>query len=410
MIELQKIKNLYFIFIFIFWIGGATKLLESDLFLTITFIISLSLYIKTKKRLKLTYIVILLLFLLINIVSIFISGDGLNYLTLVGYLMRISIAYFTLEYLGWDFFSYYRKAIFIMALISIPFFIVQLFNANFFIRNLPSINMSGELRTSVDYWNFFIYTAHQGRYNGIIRNSGFAIEPGHFGYLLGFGLILESIKTGFKINTHIIVLIIVGLSTFSTTFYIFLALFLLYFQFNTEKRTKYLFIKFALVISLVVALVSSGVVTEKVELTLRDNQASMTRNYSDFESGDILNRFGMLEVGWSNFLTNPLGHGVNSNGLIKDDFNEVLAGPNTFVWLTINWGFLFLLFMPYSLNFFFRKIMPNIGKYSRYLLLAIFILWLNSSMQSRDLLFFVIFLAGIIKIHPAMDFKTMLNT
>ena len=214
----RTFKILYFIYLFIVWIGGATYLTESDTLLSITAVISFILFIFSGHKFKINIIILLFVFFIINILSILFNGNEFDLNAYIGYNLRILIAYFSIAYFGWDFFVYYRKAIYIMAIISIPFYIIQLINIDFFINNFPNINMSSEERKEVDYWNFFIYTAHQGEFQGIARNCSFAIEPGHFAFLLGLSILLEFIQNDFHLNKVIIQEILVGITTFSTTY------------------------------------------------------------------------------------------------------------------------------------------------------------------------------------------------
>lgn len=392
----EKLKLVYFIYLFIVFIGGATFLTESDILIAATFCFSLFLFVKDKCRFNPQIVIILLVFALINLFSLVVQGNEISLLTYVGYNLRILTAYFSIKYFGWDFFRYYLKAIYMIAWISIPFYLIQLLDLNFFIKYFSFLNMSGELRSSVNYWNGLIYTAHQGTYLGIPRNPGFTIEPGVFGYLLGFAIILELIQNDFRLNKHIKLEVCVGLTTFSTTFYIVLGLLFFLVCFN-KKRYYEILLLFPFVVAMGYMLAQSEIVAGKVEKTISATEVQENVGFDNFDEGAILNRYGMLKVGVENIARFPLGHGLNTAGLMKTLSGYVLAGPNTLMWMLIQWGIIFIFFMSWALNRFFKLISPRLNLISRLLLIAIFAIWLFScSIQTRDFLFFTILIFAVI--------------
>ncbi len=399
----KLISNLFFLLILIFWIGGATKFLDNNEFLLWSFIISFLFFISKKKRINTGLIYIILYFGLINFLSWLFFHGNFSTETFIGYILRLVMAYFWISYFGWSFFEKYRKYVFIVALIGLPFYIIQIFDIDFFIKQFSNLNLSSEERVGVRYWNFIIYTAHQAQYAGITRNSGFAIEPGQYGYLIGFATILEIINSRFNFNYRTIVLIIIGLSTFSTSYFLTLALTLLFYQLNTLNKTKFLFFKVSIVLFLIFNLVTSNVVTEKVSFTLYENEAIMQRASSHYTTGGILNRWGMFQIGLENFINYPLGYGINTAGLQKDDLGDILTGPNTFAWLSNIWGIAFLIVLPIALIKFIKLLLPDILSFSIIVFIAIWIVWLNTAVQSKDYLFFIIVLTGLLKILPSKE-------
>lgn len=408
--QYKTFKLIYFIYIFIIFVGGATKLVESDLLIFITFALSFYLYITTKSKFDINILLLLCLFGLINLFSVIVLGPELNINAYIGFNLRILTVYFSIKYFGWDFFRYYSKGIFIIALISVPLYTIQLFDVNFYINNFPGINMSGELRTSVNYWNCFIYTAHQGKYNDIIRNSGFGIEPGHFGFLIGLGMLLELIKTNFKINRRFVFLTTIGFSTFSSTFFIILALLILLYQLNNHRRFLILsLVQFAAIFFGVYLILTADIVTQKIKTTVETTDYQSTYDYESKKGGDVLNRFGMIKVGFENFLKYPMGYGLNEAGLKKNSSGEIIAGPNPFVHFTIQWGVFFIIFFPFALFRFIKLASLRITESSKVVILAIFAIWANSSIQSLDFIFFSIMILSIIRLKAPESLSNILN-
>ena len=87
----------------------------------------------------------ILVFALINFISV-LKWGGLSVEFLsnyVGYNIRFLTAYFFLKYVIANFFSFYDKTVYILALISVPFWLVQLFDFSFFHDYLNFINLRG---------------------------------------------------------------------------------------------------------------------------------------------------------------------------------------------------------------------------------------------------------------------------
>lgn len=401
------IKIVYFIYIFIIYIGGATVLTESDTIIFATFLFSFVLFMSTNEKFDKGIIYLLFLLSFINLVSIIMFGLEVSIVVLVGYYLRLLTVYFTIKYLNKDFFIFFKKGIYLMAILSVPFYLVQLTNINFFINNFPEINMSGEIRASVNYWNFFVYTAHQGLFNGIARNSGFAVEPGHFGYLLGFGIILELLDSDFKINKRIVIEVLVGLTTFSTTFYIVVAIILVLIQFNKAQQSQLALLILPIILYGAYLMITSDIVTDKVEQTIYSNEYQKEAGYDKYKVGEILNRLGTFEVGLENFVKLPTGHGMNPAGLVKNSYGDILSGPNSFAWLMTQWGVFFIFALPFLVLRFFNTYAPYLNNVSKFLLLVIMVIWLNSSIPGKDFLFFTIVIISIIKLKFSPSFNTI---
>ena len=102
-----------------------------------------------------------------------------------------------------------------MAYISLPFFVLQLFDyqlAKVFVglieNNLTFLNYRSDW-----YANNIIFTIND---NAMFRNSGFAWEPKGFANLLVLGTIINLLINQFKFNRSIIVLTVALLTTLSS--------------------------------------------------------------------------------------------------------------------------------------------------------------------------------------------------
>jgi len=147
-------------------------------------------------------------------------------------------------------------------------------------------------------------------------------------------------------------------------------------------------------------LVNSEIVENKVDESYSFYESQKEEGFEGFSEGTILNRFGMLQIGFENFLSMPLGHGLNQSGLQKTATGAVLEGPNTFAWLMQQWGIIFLLTTPIFLYRFFIYFLRERKTFDVFIGFVIILIWMNSSMPTRDYLFFSIFFIGYLKLVP----------
>jgi len=259
--------------------------------------------------------------------------------------------------------------------------------------------MSGELRTSVGYWNCFLYTTHGGEAE--LRNDGFAVEPGHFGYLLGIAIFFNLIRNKFVINKKLIVLVIAGLTTMSTTFYISLAVILYFYSLNNKMS---IFLKlgiFCIVIIVSWKIANSNLVVDKIDKTSNRTEEQFKYGYKNIEYGGSMNRFGAFQIEALNFKNYPLGHSVNSSGLIHASDGEVVGGPNGLAAFISFWGISGLFFLIFSLKEW-SKIFYKYYKLKRgvYIFPIIFLMYFFSNSISRDVLVFVLLF------YPLLEYRS----
>ena len=381
----RNLKNIYFTLCMIY-ITGATFLTEIDWLIVPVAILGFICF--SLKNLKWDPFIsfFLLIFTLINIFSYTINGDeDFTIRSFIGYYFRILIPYFLIKIFNHSFFEKFEKFIYYGALISLPCFLILIFDPFFYNNYLSEFNMSGELRTQVGYWNCFFYTSHGGYEN--IRNDGFAIEPAHFGYLIGIALFHNLTVNNFKYNKRLIILTIAGLTTLSTTFYISLLFFFLFFLINKNISYSLKFFMFSTFLILGFYIINSSVISEKFEKTNNSNDKVMKYGIDKIKKGNSLNRFGAFEIESKNILSYPFGHGVNNTGKIHAIDGEVIAGPNGLMALISFWGLTGFLFLFYTLKKYaeyLKYLYPYLKGY--YLLPIIILVYLFSNSISRDIL------------------------
>lgn len=131
--------------------------------------------------------------------------------------------------------SYLVRVIVQLAIISIPFYFLQLLSGDLIwgiskLINLPSVY------PRMEYTNFLVFTYVREH---AIRNSGFSWEPGAFGFFLNMGLLLHLLTNGFTFDKKARWLAFAIITTISTTSYLALmAIVFLYYRARGVKIGK----------------------------------------------------------------------------------------------------------------------------------------------------------------------------
>lgn len=140
----------------------------------------------------------------------------------------ITLSFLIVQVVGYKFFKVYENIIFVLALISIPLFLLEatVYNLLFSVMNIIQSILHIPKLVQKEYVNILIFTINRGSEVGNLRNCGFAWEPGGYANFLILAIIINLAANKFNLkNKRFIVLLVALLTTFSTTG--FLALFFL---------------------------------------------------------------------------------------------------------------------------------------------------------------------------------------
>jgi hypothetical protein len=143
---------------------------------------------------------------------------------------------------------YLIKVITQLAIISIPFYFLQLISADLVYAVGKLINLPPHL-PGREYVNFIVFTYVKQH---ALRNSGFSWEPGAFGFFLNMALMMHLLTNAFTFDKKAIWLGLAIITTLSTTSYLALWIIIfLYFRANDVKFSKLMF--FIIPVALVLA-------------------------------------------------------------------------------------------------------------------------------------------------------------
>lgn len=127
---------------------------------------------------------------------------------------------------------YITRVIIQLAIISIPFYFLQLLPGELVWNIGRAINLPPHFASGT-YTNFIVFTYVKQHH---IRNSGFSWEPGAFGFFLCIGLLLHLLINNFKFDKSARWLTLAIITTLSTTSYI--ALLLIVFLYYRARGVK----------------------------------------------------------------------------------------------------------------------------------------------------------------------------
>lgn len=239
-----------------------------------------------------------------------------------------------------------------MALISLPLFFLQIYDSTIFTKSLRPLAklITPDFRFEVGKYCYLVHNFH---IDSPIRNSGFMWEPGSFGMAIGLALFYGLSNNRFQWNRRLFILLAVGLTTLSTTFYFSLAIIFIYYFANKYKDNTKKVVVLSMSIVLFSFLFNSlPFMEEKVEFHLE--------RYDHFTRGGNLNR--MTEIGGEagriisfaadikSFLRFPFGHGDNESYRTTNAKGELITGANGLGPFMVRYGFMGLIFLMLSLN------------------------------------------------------------
>ncbi len=205
------------------------------------FAILLFVFLLRNKTFDISFLVIILLLTTITAIQSYVF-NFFSLQTSVGVFLRVLTAYLLIKILNDRFIPYFIQILYVMAIISLPFYLLVSFSPavveilKAVSDSLQFLNLSQQNLPTVIVYN--LYRAHE------IRNTGPFWEPGAFaGYLILAFMFNEFIASQKKKRVRIVLLVTI-LTTFSTTGYLALTVFLVFYLFVKVKSplTKLLII------------------------------------------------------------------------------------------------------------------------------------------------------------------------
>lgn len=386
MIKIQKLK--YLLFVISILPLTALNIFTNDTFLITYTSIAFAIFLTYYTKIDPIIVILIILNLFIHFLSLVFLGPA-DFNTFIGYNLRLLAPYFALKFIGNDFKKTYINTAYFLALLSIPFYIVQFINIDIFRSFTPYFSQfNNEIRTDANIFGFFVHTVH---FEEPFRNSGFAWEPGGFGFFLGIALLFSIVEDEFTLKRKSIVIFLVGLTTLSTTFYIFSLFFLIFLNSNAKLHVS---LKWIIVMPIIIFtgyyVISLPFMLEKIVQAQTDfkNITFYNLEGSEYESG--IGRFASFYQNLLDFINYPFGYGVNDNERTKSITGIVISGPVGLSRLLVQWGFWFILFLPFFIKKYIRFNTKNQLIKVKWIFPLSLLLFLFSNPIERDPLFLML--------------------
>lgn len=224
-----------------------------------------------------------------------------------------------------QFFALYETIVYHLSIIAIIFWCVYLITPGVVETIVSIFQFDKNYSEGIDSKNMIVYTLlgadrQTNGYISLLRNAGFAWEPGAFSCMLCLAIYCNILRTNFRIkhNKQLIIFLFALVTTFSTTGYmIFLCMVFMWFILNKKYSVG------IILVPLIIVIFQLKFVQEKMvdEFTNVDNV-----NIEQFsgEQTVALGRFASLKYDFAEFLRHPiLGLGGYSKGtwLAKMGYN-----------------------------------------------------------------------------------------
>jgi len=299
----------------------------------IAFIVYLHRGVKFTKNARNIYIVSLLF-----IIAYFIKYGG-EFDPMFSYriFVYITFPYLIISVVKYNFFKIYENIIYVMALISLPMFLLQAtaYSTTLaLLTKFQSILQIPPMENWKEYANVIFFTINRGSdlSGGALRNCGFAWEPGGFSNFLIVAIIINLARNKFnyKKNTNLWVLLLTFITTFSTTGFLAFGFVMLWFFYNSNIKKK--MILFPIFFALTIYSSTLSFMTEKIENLSSNPQAILDevahRSYITGNSYSI-GRFAGFLMNLKDFKEHPvIGYGGHSEETWQQKNNISVASIN----------------------------------------------------------------------------------
>jgi hypothetical protein len=308
---IKREKVDYILFLMAFFITAmANAITISNVTLILAAFITLYFFIKRGYKFDKAFIYFSLTYLVI--LAIYLVKFGYLDLRTGREYIKFLYGYILIKMIWRNLIPYFTKTVYILALISFPFYILQLYDyeiaksiVGIFEHHIAFMDMREDW-----YENIFVFTLND---NGMFRNSGFAWEPKGFGTFLVIAMFFRLIENKFKlIDKRIIVYLIASITTFSTaTLSIIFFSVIPFYLYN--KKVSYKIISSIVMFPIILLVFTKADFLEKKiinEYNTKDEYVEYIYDRRTDIQSRSLGRFGSLIVDFMDFKKEPLvGYG-----------------------------------------------------------------------------------------------------
>jgi len=241
------------------------------------------------------------------------------------FLIKIFVAYILISTLGFRFFKIYEDILYYLCIIGISFWIVLNLIPDTFVEFLRNFEFSnqGPVKGNVDF-NTIVYTIGNFEYWSdlgvnfggitILRNAGYAWEPGVFGSYVNLAIFFNLIRNRFKLNNnkYLWVFLVALASTFSTTGYSLFILLVLFYLYNQDFVKVFWLAPIIVVSTMFVFMLPF--MYDKISVDYKWTTEELVYRSAKYNVIHFPQRFQSLEIDFIDFMNHPLiGYGGHLN-------------------------------------------------------------------------------------------------
>jgi hypothetical protein len=225
----------YAIIVFILLItAGSNVLTVSKGFLIAGWVLFTGIYFYNEEFIRPKFLYLLGIFVGISGLY-FLLNNAYNAVTYIGFFFNLSLAYYCREYLKDNFYIYFVDIIYFLACISLVMYPLQLMNFDLMygLNNLMGLEGEGDYAKS----NSFVFTMVPIH---VIRNCGFAWEPGGFATILTMTFFINLFNIGEPLMSKRNIVFFIAIVTTQSTmglFSLLISLSLVLKDFIMQNRT-----------------------------------------------------------------------------------------------------------------------------------------------------------------------------
>lgn len=301
-----------YLFMIVIYAGGANFYTQgliggsSIIGFLIPLVMTIILYFKHKVKFTNRTLLIVLLTLTFWFVAQYIHKDGeINITLTLFHYYQLILCYIIIQIFRERIFYIYEDILYKLTIISLILWFISIVAPQFMANAFRAVGNG----TTISEGNIILYTMMLlKKVHGIIRNSGFAWEPGRFACFICLAIYCNFLINGYSIknNKRLYVFVFALISTQSTTgAFSFLALLFIFFL-NQNNYHKFIWI--IPLILFTIFLINLEFVGEKAQKQIL-SQTEMNNNKYKTE-GRALDRIESAVIEWDNLKHDPiLGYG-----------------------------------------------------------------------------------------------------
>jgi len=387
------IHNCILIFLFISFSVSIIDLFQSKLILfIITVLLGLIFIIKNNKIDNIVYYIIIYM-ILVQLFAMIRFSELITgrFISLGLTITKFLLAYFIIKLSGKSFLVNFEKTSFTFIVIGLPLFLLTQYYPQFSQIFKHFDIDSSEIQKIYGGWNIFIFV-HSG-WAGF-RFCGYSGEPGSMAMMITISWVIYILNYGINIKFKTIVYLIAMIFTFSTTGYLVLILFTIFYALNSQK-TSFLLLGLPLLISLLFILPriwKLEFMQDKINMYIDFDQElkSIYGGYEQYKGSNNIGRLSAISIGAKDIATWPIGHGTVTSGRTKNFYGDTLSGANGLINFTILWGILGFLFLIHSLYLFIYNKYNIYLKSKFFLLISILLVFSSNPVMHSPVLYTLI--------------------